>query len=126
MEAELHDASHGTQALNGGSASGGRFVGDTNHGQHVRFNSLNLVSAAAVTCRVASGGQGGAVEFRAGAPDGPLLARVEVPVTGGWEAWQEITAPLSQPGAGRTDVFAVFVNPGKSGLMNLDWIQFNP
>jgi cytochrome c len=54
------------------------------------------------------------------------LARVEVPVTGGWEAWQEITAPLSQPGAGRTDVFAVFVNPGKSGLMNLDWIQFNP
>ena len=126
MEAEMHDASHGTQALNGGSASGGRFVGDTNHGQHVRFNSLNLASAAAVTCRVASGGQGGAVEFHAGTPDGPLLARVEVPVTGGWEAWQEITAPLSQPGAGRTDVFAVFVNPGKSGLMNLDWIQFNP
>jgi hypothetical protein len=25
----------------------------------------------------------------------------------------------------RADVFAVFVNPGKSGLMNLDWIQFN-
>ena len=24
----------------------------------------------------------------------------------------------------RTDVFAVFVNPGKGGLMNLDWVEF--
>ncbi len=25
----------------------------------------------------------------------------------------------------RTDVYAVFGNPGKSGLMNLDWVQFD-
>lgn len=27
--------------------------------------------------------------------------------------------------AGRTEVVAVFVNPGKGGLMNVDWFQFN-
>ena len=24
------------------------------------------------------------------------------------------------------DVYLVLVNPGKGGLMNIDWIQFNP
>lgn len=125
IEAELHDGSHGTQALGGGSASGGRFVGDTSHGQHLRFASLGLATSSTITCRVASGGQGGWIEFHATAPDGPLLAKLEVPATGGWETWQEITAPLAQVGPPRGDVFAVFVNPGQSGLMNLDWIQFD-
>ncbi len=33
-------------------------------------------------------------------------------------------APL-KPLAGRTEVVAVFVNPGKGGLMNVDWFQFD-
>jgi cytochrome c len=28
-------------------------------------------------------------------------------------------------GQGRGDVYVVFVNPGKGGLMNLDWVQFD-
>jgi cytochrome c len=126
IEAELHDGHHGTQALDGGSASGGRFIGDTHHGQHLRFASLDLSRSSALTCRVASGGQGGWIEFHAGTPDGPLLAKLDVPVTGGWETWQEITTPLAAPPTPRTDVFAVFVNPGRGGLMNLDWVRFDP
>jgi len=126
IEAELHDGHHGTQALGGNSASGGRFIGDTHHGQHLRFASLDLTRSSTLTCRVASGGQGGHIEFRAAAPDGPLLATVVVPVTGGWESWRELTTPLATHTTPRTDVFAVFVNPGHSGLMNLDWVRFDP
>jgi cytochrome c len=126
IEAELHDGQHGTQALSGGSASGEKFIGDTHHGQHLRFAALDLTQASAITCRVASGGHGGWIELHDGTADGPMLARMEVPNTGGWESWQVITAPLSPAAPARTDVYAVFINPGKSGLMNLDWIQFDP
>jgi cytochrome c len=127
IEAESNDGHHGTQALSGGSASGGRFIGDTHHGQHIRFASLDLSRCSAITCRVASGGQGGWIEFRAGTPEGPLVAKVDVPVTGGWEAWQERASPIDRSIAPtRTDLFAVFVNSGRGGLMNLDWVQFDP
>ncbi len=125
IEAELCDAKHGTQALGGGSASGGRFIGDTHHGQWLKFSRLNLSSITKITARTASAGQGGWIEFHAAKPDGPLLAKLEIRVTGGWESWQELTAPLAQPEAATGDVFLVFHNPGKGGLMNVDWVQFD-
>ena len=86
---------------------------------------------------MASGGQGGRIELRAGMgqvlkteppqagkPSGELLAQVDVQPTGGWDKWVELQSPLST--SYRGDVYVVFVNPGKGGLMNLDWIQFDP
>ena len=73
---------------------------------------------------MASGGVGGDIELRAGSATGELLATLKVENTGKWDAWKEVTAELKPP-AGRTDVVAVFVNPGKGGLMNVDWFQFN-
>lgn len=124
IEAELCDAKNGTQALGGGSASGGKFIGDTHHGQWLKFSALNLSKVSRIAARTASGGQGGGIEFHAGKPDGPLLARLEVPVTGGWETWREITASITKPDPATTDLYLVFHNPGKGGLMNVDWVQF--
>jgi len=50
---------------------------------------------------------------------------VEVTNTGAWEKWIDLTAPL-QPATNRADLYILFTNPGKGGLMNLDWLQFNP
>lgn len=126
IEAELCDEKQGTQALGGGSAGGGKFIGDTSHGQWLKFSGLNLTSISRITARTASAGQGGAIEFHSDKPDGPLLAKMEVPVTGGWETWQELTAPIAKPDHPKADVYLVFVNPGKGGLMNVDWVQFEP
>jgi cytochrome c len=99
-------------------------VGSINHGHTVKFASLNLSDTASVTARVASAGTGGDIELRAGSATGVLLATLKVVPTGKWDTWQDVTAPLPAV-AGRTEVVAVFVNPGKGGLMNVDWFQFN-
>ena len=79
---------------------------------------------SAVKVLASSGGSGGKIELRVGAPDGPLMGTVDVPVTGGWDKFVERQAPLTPPSKERGDVYAVFVNPGKGGLMNVDWIEF--
>ena len=116
IEAARAEEKHGPKAI--GSA-----VGSIDHGHSIRFNSLNLVDSGSATFRVASGGSGGRIELHAKTPAGPLLAQVDVQPTGGWNKWTELTAPLTT--AARDDVCVVFLNPGKSGLMSLDWIQFN-
>jgi len=125
LEAELCDARNGTQSLAGNSASGKSFIGDTAHGQWIQFKSVNPSKAARLTARFASGGVGGTIECRLGAPDGTLLGSFTVPNTGDWESWQEASIPLP-PSSTTSDLFLVFSNQGKSGLLNLDWIQFDP
>jgi len=118
LEAELADEKKGLKVL-------GNFLGAIDHGHYARFANINLSTSSSVTLRVASGGQGGRIELRSDAADGPLLAEVEVQPTGGWEKWTELKA-LLQPATKRGDLFVVFSNPDKGGLMNLDWLQFNP
>jgi hypothetical protein len=77
-----------------------------------------------VTACVAAGGQGGAIEVWSGGTSGTLLARVEVPHTGGWTTWREIVAPVSDGKQGRHDLTLVFRGEADY-LFNLDWIRFN-
>jgi hypothetical protein len=124
VEAEHADEISGPQQLGGAQASGKKFLGAIADGHTLRFPELHLGGSPSLTCRVASGGSGGVVEFRAGSVKGELLASVEVKPTGGWDQWVELSAPLA-PSTGWTDLYVVFANPGKSGLMNLDWVRFD-
>jgi cytochrome c len=123
IEAENNDGQSGPQTLGANSAGGKKMLGAIADGHHVRFASLNLTNMHKVTARVSSAGAGGRIELRAGAADGDVLASFEVAPTGGWETWTELNAPIVAPAA-RTDLFVCFVNPGKGGLMNLDWLEF--
>ncbi len=105
----------------------GNSVGAIDHGHFVRFQNVNLADVGAITAHASSGNVGGRIEFRAGSPTGALLGSVEVPNTGGWDKWIDPrTALAADAPHDRADVCAVFVNPGKGGLMNLDWVQFEP
>jgi cytochrome c len=108
----------------GGEGSQGQFVGGIDHGHRVALGKLNLADSSSATVRASSGGQGGFVELHDGSVDGPLVAKVEVKPTGGWGSWRELTVPLELKKP--VDLVVVFTNPGKGGLMNLDWVQFNP
>jgi len=106
----------------------GKVIGSIAHGHVARFRSVQISEVASVKVLACSGGSGGTIEFRAGALDGPLLASVVVPVTGGWDRYKEFSAPFAGSGEGlpaRADVCLVFVNSGKgNGLMNVDWLEF--
>ena len=118
LEAEFAEEKHGLRVL-------GNVLGAIDHGHYIRFDAINLADSESVTLRVASGGQGGRIELHSGALDGPLLAEAVIEPTGGWENYIEITSPLKTrpPSA---PLYVLFVNPGKGGLMNLDWLHFNP
>jgi len=126
VEAESadRDMDKGPKELTLTGASGKKGIGAINDGHSLKFPSLNLADSKTVTVRWSSGGSGGKIELHAGTPKGALLASVDAPVTGGWDKWQEATVPLA-PTTAPTDVCVVFTNPGKGGLMNLDWVQFN-
>ena len=106
-----------------GAKNLGSCVGAVDHSHYVKFSSVNLAEVGAITARASSGNVGGRIEFHAGSPTGELLGSVEVPNTGGWDKWIEPKLLLTSQM--RADVYAVFINPGKGGLMNLDWVQFD-
>ena len=125
IEAETGEIK-GAKVLGLTGAGGKKGVGAIDDGHSVKFANINLAMVNGLTVRASSGNVGGKVEFHSGSPAGELLGSVDVPNTGGWEKWIEQKAALAPTHATtRTDVYAVFINPGKSGLMNLDWVQFD-
>ncbi|HUK91811.1 MAG TPA: carbohydrate-binding protein, partial [Blastocatellia bacterium] len=52
---------------------------------------------------------------------GPLVATVNVPITGGWQTWTTVTAPVSGA-SGVNDVYLVF--QGTTSIGNINWFQF--
>lgn len=102
----------------------GKVIGSTAHGHAIRFRSVPLGNTRSLQIMASSGGSGGTIEVHAASQDGPLLGSVVVPPTGGWDKFQSFNLPLVAKGVERADVWLVLVNPGKGGLMNLDWVEF--
>ena len=127
IEADQNDGLFGPTRLGSGGCTNKYCLGAIANGHSVRFAQVDLTQVGGIKIRASSGGPGAKVEFRIGAKDGPAIASVEVPNTGGWDKWIEPQTAVPPANATtRADLFVVFSNPGKSGLMNLDWIEFQP
>ncbi|HBF02919.1 MAG TPA: glycosyl hydrolase, partial [Verrucomicrobiales bacterium] len=103
----------------------GNKLGAIEHGSYARFRSIPLHDVGKITVRVASGGAGGQIIVREGSPDGPVVTSFEVTPTGGYDQFVEKTSPPLDRN-GRRDLFFCFVNPGKGGLMDVDWVECHP
>lgn len=103
----------------------GSKLGSIKHGASAVFRNLNLSNSSSITVRVASGGPGCTLEFHSGSKEGKQIAELEVPNTGGYDRFVFRHASIA-PIPERGDVVIVFNNPGKGGLMDLDWIRFDP
>jgi glucosylceramidase len=105
--------------------NGGFDLGYSAPGYWAEYQNIDFGSGVhVVQVRVANGsGSPGTIELHSGSSTGPLLAQATIPVTGGWQTWQTISAPVSGA-AGVQNLFVVFQNGSSSGMGNLNWFQF--
>ncbi|MCF6524124.1 PQQ-dependent sugar dehydrogenase [Streptomyces sp. JJ36] len=122
-QAEHYTDASGVQVVSHTNAHAGSTVGHIENGDWIAFEPYSVDTASALTARVSSAGAGGTLEIRAGAPDGTLLGSTEVPVTGDWETFQDVTAELSGQPSGTTTLYLVFTG-GAGALFDVDDFTF--
>ncbi|WP_425442622.1 PQQ-dependent sugar dehydrogenase [Streptomyces indicus] len=122
-QGEHYGSSSGVQVVSHTPAHGGKTVGYIDNGDWISFTPYALTNATKFTARVSSGGAGGTIEVRAGSATGTLLGTATVPVTGGWETFQDVTANLSNQPAGSTTLYLVFKG-GTGSLFDVDEFSF--
>ncbi|MEU6533634.1 PQQ-dependent sugar dehydrogenase, partial [Streptomyces sp. NPDC046928] len=123
-QAEHYGGSAGVQIIQKTPAHGGRTVGEIHNGDWISFTPYNLANARTFTARVSSAGAGGTIEVRTGSATGTLLGTVTVPVTGGWETFQDVTTSLSNQPAASAPLFLVFKG-GSGALFDVDDFSFS-
>ncbi|PXY22039.1 ThuA domain-containing protein [Prauserella flavalba] len=108
-QGEYFTRSSGIRVVSQEGAENGKRIGDINDGDWISFDPVNLTGIDGVSLRVsAPDGAGGSVELRSGAVDGPLVATVDVPSTGGWDNYVSLPeVPVTDPG-GTAELFLVF------------------
>ncbi|MFI0732011.1 PQQ-dependent sugar dehydrogenase [Streptomyces sp. NPDC021225] len=122
-QAEHFGTSSGVTVVAHDTAQGGKVVGDIDNGDWIAFKPYVLSDAKKITARIASAGAGGTLEVRAGSATGTLLGKATVPVTGGWETYQDVSANLSRAPRGTTTLYLVFKG-GSGALYELDGFTF--
>jgi glucosylceramidase len=106
---------------------GGFDLGFAQDGSWAEYRNVDFgAGASSVNVRVASAGTGGTVEFHLDTPAGPLIAQAIIPVTGGWQTWTTVTAPVSAAAGVRGLYVVVKHSGGTGGIGNLNWFQFLP
>lgn len=104
----------------------GLYVSDIHNGDYIKVANVNFLSGGPRKFGVsaASALRGGTLEVHMDDPDGPLVAEIKIPGTGGWENWCYMETPAKMEVPGIHDIY--FVCKGRKGpkLFNLDYWQF--
>jgi glucosylceramidase len=122
IQASSFNMTSGLQTEGTTDTLGGYNVGYAEGGDYAVYRNVDFGSGVAgVDVRVASGGTGGTLELRVDAVTGPLLGEVPIPVTGGWQSWETVSAAAS----GATGVRSLYlVFRGTTEIGNVNWFRF--
>lgn len=105
---------------------GGYDLGYTAEGSWAEYRNIDFsTGVSAVSVRAASAGSGGTLEFHLDSVNGPLAGAATIPVTGGWQSWTTVTAPITAATGVHNLVIVFRANPGTGGIGNLNWFQFH-
>ncbi|WP_326763840.1 ThuA domain-containing protein [Streptomyces sp. NBC_01591] len=122
-QAEYYDAQSGTRIVAQEGAENGKRIGDVSHGDWVAFDPMSVEGIGTVSYRLSSPNGVGAIELRADAADGPLLATTPVPNTGGWDNYQATPPVPVQDLKGTHKLYLVFTSP-QNNSFDVDAVDF--
>ncbi|MFG6201294.1 ThuA domain-containing protein [Nonomuraea sp. JJY05] len=120
----------GVQAETTTDAQGGnQHIAFVQDGDWWSFDPVNLSNITAIRLRTSSGGPGGTVQVRAGNPEtGALVGSVDVPPTGGWQTFTDVTLDLTSPPTESGPLYFVVRKPASAAdnayLANVNWVDF--
>lgn len=104
----------------------GVYVSDIHNGDYLMVENVSFGHKwpKRFGASVASGLRGGAIEVRTDSVSGPVMARLDVPGTGGWEKWRYIETPVLDELTGVHDLYFVFTGRKGPELFNFDFWTF--
>ncbi len=105
-------------------SEGGRDLTDIKNGSGAAYDKVLFTGATRFHARVASLTAGGTIEVHLDAPGGPLVATLKVSNTGGWQKWEDVSAPL-KPVKGEHSIYLHFTG-GQGKLLNLQSFNLTP
>lgn len=104
-----------------------KHVGQIDGGEWIMFKNLDFAKTNArcivnVTSGVTTSLANTKIEIRTGAPTGPIIGEIVIPITGGWCNYRQFSTEIAINGL--QDIFIVFV--GSADQFDVDWIKFEP
>jgi uncharacterized delta-60 repeat protein len=120
IEAEKWSSMAGVQTENTSDEGGGSNVGYIDNGDYIEYNIYVPFSTRFdLSFRLATPNVNNPkFEVRTG---NTLLATINVPVTGNWQAWQTVTIPVNLPQGNQT----IRLTSTGGGGWNINWLQFS-
>ncbi|WP_433441216.1 ThuA domain-containing protein [Nonomuraea sp. CA-141351] len=108
---------------------GNQHIAFVQDGDWWSFDPVNLSNVTAIRLRASSGGTGATVQVRAGNPEtGALVGSVDVPPTGGWQTFTDVTLDLTSPPTESGPLYFVVRKPASAAdnayLANFNWVDF--
>ncbi len=121
VEAEHATVKEGLQA--GRCSEGGSMINGSDPGDYLLFQEVVFTRPVnRVRIRFSTEKPGTILELRRGGPDGPLLASIELPDSGGWQAWDSVEAPVEALSG--TMALCVVYRGKSDRLGNINYLEF--
>ena len=126
IQAEHYTNHIGTQTNTVANAEGGRTVGYADTGEYIYFEPVSLANIDQLTIRYAAGVDGGIVDVRQDAPDGPVVGTATLMPTASWTDFQNVTIPIDADDRSGRLYFTFRGRPGENpnDLFDLDEFTF--
>lgn len=111
------------------SETTGMYISDTRTDGYIKVRSVDfgINPPVSFSAALAAGLDGGILEVRADSIAGARITAIEVPRTGGWHSWKNITSPVTTSVTGIHDLYFVFkgqnITAGRV-LFNFDYWTF--
>ncbi|MGC9261149.1 MAG: glycoside hydrolase family 3 C-terminal domain-containing protein [Phycisphaerae bacterium] len=119
---QLAQTSAGVQTQS--SSEGGTNIGWIGNGSWIEYRPQDLTGKTHIVARVASIISGALIHAHIDSLDGPIIATLRVPDTGGWQKWTGVSAPIGTV-RGKHKLFFTFSGKG-SAICNMEWFQLQP